>query len=444
MSSIRAVAGAMRQVLTTVADAAAIESGCVSRVRQFCGSSLVLTLTFGWLGNPAASLLELTQAARRHGVTISPQGLDQRFTPALATTLKAVLDAAVQTVVAQSGARLPLLERFSGGVWALDSSTITLPDALASDYPGCGGGAEQGQAGLKLHVELNLSNGDLRGPDLTPSRTSDRSSVLQHAPLPPDSLRLHDRQYVVLPVLRQIAAAGGFWLSRYHTRSAIADPDGTRWADRGQRLAEAAHDAPLVDLPVSLGRSERLPARLVAVRLCQEQADRARAEVKRRAQRNGYTASDEALALAGWLLVITNVPVERLRASEVLVLLRARWQIERLFRRWKLLGGLDRWRTHASERIHCEVLAKLLGCVIEHWIIVVSRWDVPEYSLDRASAAIRAGSIVLASVFASPRALVRELTCLADIIRTTCRLTTHGKHPSTAQLLRDPSLMGLN
>lgn len=444
MSSIRAVAGAMRQVLTSVADAAAIESGCVTRVGQFCGSILVLTLTFGWLGNPAASLLELTQAAKRHGVTSSPQGLDQRFTPALAATLKAVLNAAVQTVVAHGGATAPLLERFTGGVWVLDSSTITLPDELASDYPGGGGGAGQGAAGLKLHTELNLTTGALRGPDLSASRASDRSSALQHAALPPDSLRLHDRQYVVLPVLRQIAAAGGFWLSRYHAGSAIGDPDGTVWAARGQRLAEAAQVTPLVDLAVEIGRRERLPARLIAVRLSQEQADRQRAEVKRRAQRNGYTASDEAVALAGWLLVITNVPVERLSGLEVLVLLRARWQIERLFRRWKLLGGLDTWRTSDSERIHCEVLAKLLGCVIEHWIIVVSSWDVPEYSLDRASAAVRAGSLLLATVITSIRGLVRERIQLAEIIRTTCRLTRHGKHPSTAQLLHDPSLLILN
>lgn len=444
MVSIRTVAGAMRHVLTTVADEAAVATGCVRRVRQFTGSSLLLTLTFGWLAKPDASLSELAQAAARHGVTITPQGLDQRFTPALAETLSQVLDAAVQTVIADDAATLPLLARFAGGVWALDSSTITLPDELADDYPGCGGSAGQGQAGLKLHTALNLSTGQLHGPDRTPSRTSDRASALQHTTLPLDSLRLHDRQYVVLPVLRQIADAGGFWLSRYHSGSAIADPDGTRWDDRAARLAAAASaDAPLVDLAVILGSDERLPARLIAVRLNQEPADRQRAEVKRRAQRNGYTASDAALALAGWLLVITNVPVARLSGPEVLVLLRARWQIERLFRRWKAIGRLDEWRTDNSARIHCEVLAKLLGCVLEHWLIVVSSWDIPEYSLDRASAAIRTHSVVLACVFTTPRALVRELTRLTEIVRATCRITTRGSRPSYAQLLRDPSLVGV-
>jgi hypothetical protein len=444
MLSIRAVAGAMRQVLTTVADEAAVATGCVRRVRQFSGSSLLLTLTVGWLAKPQASLVDLTQVAARHGVTVTPQGLDQRFTPALAATIRAVLDAAVQAVIADDTATLPLLERFTGGVWVLDSSTITLPDELADDYPGCGGGADQGQAGLKLHVALNLSSGALHGPDLTASRSSDRASALQHEVLSPDSLRLHDRQYVVLPVLRQIAAAGGYWLSRYHTGSALSDPDGTVWTDRAHRLATAAQETAIVDLTVALGRRERLPARLVAVRLSQEHADRQRAAVKRRARRNGYTASAAALALAGWLLVITNVPAERLSGLEVLVLLRARWQIERLFRRWKSIGGLAQWRTSDRERIHCEVLAKLLGCVIEHWIIVVSSWDVPEYSLDRASAAVRAGSVILASVITSPRGLIRELTRLTAIIRATCRITTRGKHPSYAQLLRDPSRLVLN
>jgi hypothetical protein len=283
---------------------------------------------------------------------------------------------------------------------------------------------------------------------LTPGRASDRGSALQHAALPPGSLRLHDRQYVTLAVLAGLTAAGSDWLSRYHATLSIADPDGTRWLDPGRRLdalaaAAAASETGWVDVAVVLGAEARLAARLIALRLPQAQADRQRAEVRQRASRNGYTASDEALALAGWLLVITSVGAERLSVREVLVLLRARWQIERLFRRWKQHGGLAVWHSDQEWRVLCEVLAKLLGCVIDHWLVVAACWDLPERSLDRASQAVRHGLIVIATVFDDPAVLTRELERLARIIQTTCRITTRGHHPNLLQLLTDPHLQPL-
>lgn len=438
MTSIPAVGRALHDVLTTQADQIARQTGCVQRQRRFAGGTLVQTLVFGWRSAPDASLSVLTQMAARRGVTISVQGLAQRFTAALAATLQQVLAAALRTVVTSAGLDAALLTRFPGGVWIVDSSVVPLPEALAPEWPGCGGEIGQGHAGLKAHLRVNLTTGALDQLDLTPSRASDRGSAVQHAALPPGSLRLHDRQYVTLAVLRDLATAGGFWLSRYHATAAITDPDGTAWADRAQRLEELAAGGTTVDTLVRLGATDQVPARLLAYRLPQEQADRARAQLRRRAQRNGYTPRAEALALAGWLLVITNVPVGQLSLAEALVLLRARWQIERLFRRWKQQSWLEHWRSAASTRILCEVLAKLLACLLDHWLLVVSCWELPRRSLDRASTAIGQGITVLATVFDQPLALLRELRRLVQIIRATCRITQRRQHPNLLQLLADP------
>ncbi len=58
------------------------------------------------------------------------------------------------------------------------------------------------------------------------------------------------------------------------------------------------------------------------------------------AHAHGHEPSAEALYLAGWTLLVTNVPRQRLCLPEALVLLRLRWQIERLSRLWKE-DGLD-------------------------------------------------------------------------------------------------------
>jgi hypothetical protein len=194
MSSIAVYARQWQHVLTTETEAAARGSGGVQRPRCFSGSALVQTLVFGWVRNPAASLSELSRMAASRGVRITPQGLAQRFTATLAMCLMQVLGRVVEAVVVREPTVSPLLRRFTG-VYVLDSSTLSLPAALAELWPGCGGQAGQGQAALKLQVRLELTSGSLAGPLLEAGRASDRATALQHAPLPAGSLRLADVGY---------------------------------------------------------------------------------------------------------------------------------------------------------------------------------------------------------------------------------------------------------
>src|SRR5262245_2124931 len=128
----------MHTVLTTVADQAARATGFVRRQRQLTGASLVQALVFGWLDNPRASLEDLAQAAVTAGPPVSPQGLDQRFTPPAADCLRTVLPEAVRQVLEAQPQALPWLRRFTG-VYLLDGTTIALPACLAELWPGCGG-----------------------------------------------------------------------------------------------------------------------------------------------------------------------------------------------------------------------------------------------------------------------------------------------------------------
>ena len=64
------------------AEDAARRTGCVQRLRCFSGATLVRTLVFGFLHHPRATLTNLVTMAAVVGVTISPQGLAKRFTPA--------------------------------------------------------------------------------------------------------------------------------------------------------------------------------------------------------------------------------------------------------------------------------------------------------------------------------------------------------------------------
>jgi len=78
-------------------------------------------LVFGWLSNPNATIEELTQTAATLAISITPQGLDKRFTPVCAHFIKKVLESAVETVIAEKPVAIPVLHRFN--VWGGGKST---------------------------------------------------------------------------------------------------------------------------------------------------------------------------------------------------------------------------------------------------------------------------------------------------------------------------------
>lgn len=201
MTSLPQVAQALQTVLTTAADHAAQATHFVQRHSKLTGARFAQTLVFGWLANAQATLEDLSQTAAACGLTITAQGLDQRFTPAAAACLQAIVRVAMDQLVRADPVAIPLLHRFPG-VYLLDSSTIVLPDALASIWPGCGGSRPTNtSAALKLQVGLDLCTGSLVGLDFQPGRAHDSTAVLQTMPLPAGTLRLADLGYFDLDAL---------------------------------------------------------------------------------------------------------------------------------------------------------------------------------------------------------------------------------------------------
>jgi len=433
MVSVAEIGAAMKSVLTTVATTAARESGFVQRASKLTGALFVQTTVLGWLNNPNASLGNLTQVAAALGVTISPQGLDQRFSRAAAETLQRVLQAAVAQVISAEPVAIPVLARFSA-VILQDSSTISLPTDLATFWPGCGGSGGLVTAALKIHLRLDLLAGRLADLLLETGRTSDRGSPLQKAPLARGALRIADLGYFSLPQLRAIADQSAYFLSRLFGQTSVSDPDGAR-LDLARILSTAS--ATPTDRLVLLGTTERLPARMIAVPVSQEVADQRRRRLRASARSRGKNERKAALVLADWTILVTNVPGEMLAVDEALVLARVRWQIELLFKLWKQHGKLDEWRSQNPERILGEVYAKLTGLLIQHWLFLIGCWGFPDRSLVKAAQTVRTFTPLLISAFAgfldAPAAVDQIRRCLA----AGCRMNHRKKEPNAYQLMLD-------
>jgi hypothetical protein len=122
-------------------------------------------------------------------------------------------------------------------------------------------------------------------------------------------------------------------------------------------------------MPVEL-RVHHLLVRYLALRVSAELANEWWRKLRAEANRKGQMDSPVRLALAEWTISVTHVPLHLSSVEEALMLARARWQNELLFKLWKQQEQIDEWRSHKPWAIVYEVYAKLMGLVFRHWLLL--------------------------------------------------------------------------
>jgi len=316
-----------------------------------------------------------------------------------------------------------------------DSSTLTLPEELVELWLGTGGKQGVGQAALKLCVRLDLRHGTLQGPELTDGRHSDKRSPLALEEVPVGGLSITDLGFADGARFRQLhgrsASQRRYFLTRWPPRLIVQTRSHHRLDLRALAPRQVGEH---LEMGVILPTAGNVPVRLLMERVPAEEASQRRERLRREAHEKGREVSEESLFWCEWTIVLTNVPRRLLTSEQVLVLLAARWQIERLFCQWKEDGQLDRWRSFDPWRILCEVYAKLCAMVIQQWLIQLGYWHDPMHSVVKAAQVCRreAGRIM---VGLREGRLETVLTSVLACMQSGCRLNSRHRQPNTAQML---------
>src|SRR5260370_21869549 len=117
-----------------------------------------------------------------------------------------------------------------------------------------------------------------------------------------------------------------------------------------------------------------------------------------------------------------------------------RWQIEWLFKLWKQYGHIDEWRTRHSWRVLCELYAKLIGMVLQHWLIVLLAWHNAQRSLVKLAQVVRDTAWTLMEALAGQRDIAAALRLMAQPMRARRSMNTLRNHADSPQITKD----GLN
>ena len=423
MTTIPQLSQILQKLLIEDANTIGRESGFIQRQRKLSGASFAQGLVFGWQANPQASLEELCQSARVCGVEISPQGLQERLnSPQANRFLHQLLLKGVSYLVQSQSERDDLLASFAG-VYIQDSSQIELPSSLHTIWQGQG----TEQAMLKLQAVLDYQHGHF---DLTLASGRDHDCPLQTVALPAGSLRLADLGYFKVQVFEQLNRQGVWWVSRLPARAGI-------WQDaRVIHLADWLNqqDSAYVDKSVEL-TAQRLPCRLLAVRVPPEVARERRKRVRKAAsKRKNSNLKPGTLTLCDWTILVTNLPSETFTPDDILCLQRLRWQIELLFKLWKSDLSLDEWRSQLPHQILSEVYAKLLLALIQHWLLLLGCWQHENRSLVKAAKVLRKHAFHILAALPDFSRLLRTLRLILPTLAR-CTVQKRKTRPATFQLL---------
>jgi len=437
-TSVPQLAEAIKSVLQSHANRAGVATGFIQRVREFTGATFAQTMILGQIQEGEIAMSDLASFARQVGVNVSAQAIDKRFTEKTALFFQELLNAAFTQVVTADPVAIPVLERFSE-VIVEDSTTLSLLDELEEIWQGCGNATESARSAFKVQVRWDLVTGGFKGQALTDGRVPDTRSPLRLNRRQRRSVRIIDLGYFDTQQFQKESERGEYWISRLKVGGSlqIFDEAGNPLDLYEVLSACAGHSS--YECPIQVSATTQLPARLIAYPVPEEVVIKRQQSHYRKAQKHSRKPSKKILDLCSWTLIITNIPAEELSHQEALVLLRARWQIELLFKLWKQYAQADVSRSKKPWHLLCDLYAKLIGMIIVHWMMIVGCWQVPSRSMVKAAKAIRHQINLVARALAGRDDLdqvLQEMTQGLD----RCRIDKRRKNPNTFQLLLDPTL----
>jgi hypothetical protein len=425
----------------TEAEQLARESGWLKRRGKIHPLDFLLSLTCGQM-----SALNLTLSAQAQSLPepVSPQAVDERYNPAAVAYFGACFERSLRRALAApvpgGWAPAEALRHYFAAVYLSDSTSFDVTASLQEIYPGCGG--DGSVANVKVLLRYEALAGRLEPLKLLPGKRSDQGLASELAErLRPGQLQIIDNGFCAAAAWRLAQQQGAYLLGPvprsvtvWLAPTARGAPDQAQRLDLAKALAhtpENCREWPEVYL--GQGAHQAGPVRLVAFRLKPESANRRRAALRESMRTQGRTPSQEALELAGWLILATNASAQQLPTAMMAYLYRLRWQVELIFRQLKSVLRLDQSNSDKPCRVQCEIWARLLaGVMIFAWHAHANAvcWAMRgcEASFEKVSVLFQQWGHTLAHAFWQGTQPLRQV--LQRMWRCTLKLARKGRQKS--------------
>ncbi|MBA3721437.1 MAG: IS4 family transposase [Parachlamydiaceae bacterium] len=239
-----------------------------------------------------------------------------------------------------------------------DSTVISLPETLSRIFRGCGGSASP--AAVKWDFIVDQLNNLVIRVKFVAGKVPDSSllgDVLKY--ISKGDLIIRDLGYFNLGHFSQIVAKNAFFISRLSKAPHVyLKEDDEQPVNLIEHLEKLDIKKKGVDIDIYIGKTSRLPLRLIAVKVPPEVIEKRRQQYK---ISNGARAepSESLNEWNGYTLMITNVPREQVSLGVILKLYKIRWQIELFFKNMKSNLAVDKISGENKYRILGLIYIKL-------------------------------------------------------------------------------------
>lgn len=357
-------------------DSLARETGFVRRSSKCTPQDFVSLCVFSTQSVATDSLMHLCNHLDvENQLSLSTEGLNQRFNPTAVAFLKALFSNLLQEKIGSRSTILSQVGDFFRRIRLLDSTVFQLPDEYATSYLGSGGSAHT--AGMKIQLEYELKSGDFLQVDVGPGKNNDGTYGTKRAlTARPGDLCIRDLGYFDLKDFETMQNHGAFYVSRlklnvqvykknphpeYFQNGKVRKDTLYQEVDLEAIMNELQPGESAEMYPVYLGKKRKLATRLVVYKLTPEQTEK---RLKARAaneKKKNITYLDRTKRLSGVGIFITNIGAEMVSKKQIYELYSLRWQIEILFKTWKSMFRIDRCKHIKISRFECHVYGRLIA-----------------------------------------------------------------------------------
>ena len=318
--------------------------------------------------------------------TVSRQALWKRLGHRAHEFLSACLARVLAGTPEATGAALACLPAGIRRVLVADSTLLALHPSLAQSFPGASNQSGALQASARVQAVLDLITGRFVDFQIGSFRDNDQKAASWVAGLVRrGDLLLRDLGYFTLGSLRMIAASGAYFITRLRLDTSLFHPDGTAF-DLLAALRATSGD--LFEAQVLAGAGEKLPVRLVAVRLDPAQAAERRRKARLdRDKRLKWTP--RRAELLGWSITLDNLPAGT-SARRVYPIYKLRWRVEIVFKTWKSCLGTNRLMegNFGAEQARTLLCAAMIGtaltAALHAWLKLREATSEPDEDKSRA------------------------------------------------------------
>jgi hypothetical protein len=406
----------------------------------------LISLIFGQM---SASRPTLSSQAQSLAQPVTRQGIDQRYNPQAVEYVKAAFTHVLAQTLdwAPTHPQAQALAAHFQALYLLDSTSFDCPDSLQTLFPACGG--DGSTANVKVLLRYELIAGRLEPLRVLEGKRSDQGQALQAAErLQAGQLQLQDKGFYDAKAWQAAQQRGAFLLMPLpHSvtlwLAGVADEEETELDLAASLAASSENRREWPALYLGQPGHRAGPLRLVAFRLSPESAGRQRQGLRESMRKQGRTPSAKALELAGWLLLLTNAPAEKLPSAMMSYLYRVRWQVELIFRQAKSVLRLDKSQSEDPDRVQCEIWARLICAVLlflwhAHASAECSLRYHCEVSFEKLIRLMQHWGLTIARAFlGEPREILQLLRTIWKQILTNARKGRQKSRPTTWENLFD-------